>query len=78
MSQKHDYLILKTEHIIFYINKNNQLIQLVHYDKSYFNPYLKEQVLLHFGRNPQSIFYYEKCRYHKTYVTLSGFEFKCK
>ncbi len=77
VSPRYDYLKLFSEKTIFYINKENELTQLVHYDKSYVNPYLKEQVLLHFGKNPESVYYYEKCIRHKTYVTLSGFKFKC-
>ena len=77
VSPKYDYLNLKTEDTIFYINKNNELTQLIYYDKSYLNPYLKEQVLLHFGRNPQSVYYYEKCLRYKTYSTISNFKFKC-
>jgi hypothetical protein len=77
LSPRYDYLKLLSEKTIFYINKQNELTQLVHYDKSYVNPYLKEQVLLHFGKNPQAVYYYEKCIRQKTYTTLSGFKFKC-
>jgi competence protein ComEC len=77
VSPRRDYLYITSENTRFYINKNNDLIKLVPYDKSYVNPYLTEQVLLHFGRNPQSVYYYEKCRYHKTYVTFSGKHFQC-
>jgi competence protein ComEC len=77
LSSRHDYLELKTEKTIFYINKKNELVQLVRYDKNYFNPYTAEQVLLFFGRSPKSVYYYAKCDYRKTYITLSHFRFKC-
>ncbi len=77
VSPRRDYLYIASENTRFYINKNNDLIKIVPYDKSYVNPYLTEQVLLHFGRNPQSVYYYEKCRYHKKYTTFSGKHFQC-
>ncbi|MFT6072872.1 MAG: competence protein ComEC, partial [Alphaproteobacteria bacterium] len=65
LTPKTDYLEIQKEKMIFYINKNNQLIRLVNYERSRFNAYLQERILLHFGYNPNAVFYHEKCQYHK-------------
>jgi hypothetical protein len=76
-SPQNDYLKLNNQNTHFYINKNQDLIQIVSYDTDYVNPYMIEQVLLYFGHSPKSVYYYEKCNNKKTYMTLSGYKFKC-
>lgn len=76
LTPKQDFLHIPKQNTVFFINENNDLIRLVTYDKSYFNPYIKEQILLYFGYNPNADFFYEKSNCYKIFRTKSGGKFK--